>query len=301
MINVLVLNELKEMATSSHDTGLGEVDRAEICQELSKLTGRKRKPQSKYSDEDRYTIAKYAKDNDASQATKFFKKKYPTVNDSTVRTFVKKYGEDVKVGKACGRSPDRKLKTLMRGRPLMVGPIIDEKVRKFMVSLYKKGGHVSRSLAATTAIFLLSRTGDESVKNVVVTTTWGKSLLHRIGFRRRAATTSKVEIRDSTKKGAGLQHHRIPSIVEKHKIPESLMINSDQTLSKYVQVGRFTMAPKGTKKNITLTLTVTMDGKALPFQAIYKGKTKQSLPKGTFPTGFRLSANMKHHINTQEV
>ena len=217
-----------------------------------------------------------------------------------MRTFVKKYGEDVKVGKACGRSPDRKLKTLMRGRPLMVGPIIDEKVRKFIVSLYKKG-HVSRSIAATTAMVLLSSTDDESVKNVVVTTTWGKSLLHRIGFRRRAATTSKVEIRDSTKKGAGLQHHRIPSIVEKHKIPESLMINSDQTLSKYVQVGRFTMAPKGTKKNITLTLTVTMDGKALPFQAIYKGKIKQSLLKISFPKGFKLSAIMKHHSITEEV
>ena len=71
------------------------------------------------------------------------------------------------------------------------------------------------------------------------------------------------------------------------------------------------MAPKGAKKvgvpgiadkrKITLTLTVTMDGKALPFQAIYKENTKQSLPKVTFPTGFRLSAYMKHHSNTEEV
>ena len=85
------------------------------------------------------------------------------------------------------------------------------------------------------------------------------------------------------------------------------MINSDQTPSKYVQVGCFTMVPKGTKKvgvagiadkqNITLTLTVIMDGKALPFQAIYKRKTKQSLPKVIFPTGF----SFKHHNNTQEV
>ena len=44
MINTLVLNELKELATLSHYTGLGEVDRAEICQELSKSTGRKWKP-----------------------------------------------------------------------------------------------------------------------------------------------------------------------------------------------------------------------------------------------------------------
>ena len=55
------------------------------------------------------------------------------------------------------------------------------------------------------------------------------------------------------------------------------------------------------KRNVTLTLTVTMDGKAVPFQAIYKGKTKQSLPKVTFPTGCSLSANMKHHSNIQDV
>ena len=89
----------------------------------------------------------------------------------------------MKVAKACRCSPDRKLKTLMCGRPVMVGPIINEIVRKFMVSLYKKGGHVTRSIAATTMMVLLSRTDDdESVKNVVVTTTWGKSLLQRIGF-----------------------------------------------------------------------------------------------------------------------
>ena len=137
-------------------------------------------------------------------------------------------------------------------------------------------------------------------------------MLQRIGFQRRAATTSKVEIPDSAKKEAGLQHHYGNiSIVQKHKIPESLGINSDQKSSKYVPVGRFTMAPKGAKKvsvagiadnrNITLTLTVTMDGKALTFQAIYKGKTKQSLKKVTFPTDFCLSASMKHHSKTEEV
>ena len=122
-------------------------------------------------------------------------------------------------------------------------------------------------------------------------------------------TTSKVEIPDSAKKEACLQsYYRITSIVEKHKIQEYLVINSDQTPPKYVQVGCFTMAPKSAKKggmagipdkrNITLTLTVTMDEKALPFQAIYKGNTKQSLPKVTFSTGFSLSTNMKHHSNT---
>ena len=65
-----------------------------------------------------------------------------------MQTFIKKYDENVKVAKACGQSPDRKLKTLMHGRPLMVGPIINEKVRTFMVLLYKKGGHVSKKASA---------------------------------------------------------------------------------------------------------------------------------------------------------
>ena len=74
------------------------------------------------------------------------------------------------------------------------------------------------------------------------------------------------------------------------------MINSDQTPSKYVQVGRFTMVPKGAKKvgvagiaderNIMLTLTVTMDGKALPFQAIYKGKNQALFTKSYFSHRF---------------
>ena len=108
----------------------------------------------------------------------------------------------------------------MRGRPLMVEPIIDEEVRMFMVSLYEKEGHVSCSIAVRTAIVLLSRMDDESVQNVVVTTTQGESLLERTGFRRRVATTSKAEIPDSAKKKAGLQYYYcITSIVERQKNP----------------------------------------------------------------------------------
>ena len=56
------------------------------------------------------------------------------------------------------------------------------------------------------------------------------------------------------------------------------------------------------KQNITLR--ITENGKALPFQAIYKRKTKLSLPKVIFPTSFSLRANMstnKHHSNNRKV
>ena len=71
------------------------------------------------------------------------------------------------------------------------------------------------------------------------------------------------------------------------------------------------MAPKSVKhvaiaglndrRAITLTLTISLDGKMLPFQVIYGGKTKQSLPKVKFPDGFSLSVNEKHYSNKEEV
>ena len=64
--------------------------------------------------------------------------------------------------------------------------------------------------------------------------------------------------------------------------------------AKYVQVGRFTMAPQGAKK---------VGVARINFYHIkqFIRKKKQSLPKANFPAGFSLSANIKRHSNTQEV
>ena len=148
----------------------------------------------------------------------------------------------------------------------------------------KKGGHISYGIASTTANVLLSRSEDLSLKNIKTTPMWGRSILQRLGFLRRVATTGKVEVTEGARKEAGLQHHfQIVNITEKHNIPKSLVLNSDQTPSKYVTVGRTTMAPKNStrvglagstdKRSITLTLTVALNGKILPFQIIYGGKT----------------------------
>ena len=171
-----------------HDTDLGELDNNSICQELSTSVGKKRKPQSTYSDEDRYIIAKCAKYHGISQAAKFFKNKYPKINESTVRTFVRKYEQ--KVPKDCGQAFD------------------DEKVRKFMVLLYKNVGHASRSITVTTAMVLLSRTDDESVKNVVVTSTF---FCREYGFedeRQLLAKLNTGERKERSRFTASLSHNK---------------------------------------------------------------------------------------------
>ena len=273
---------------------------------------KKKQPQSKYTVEDRYKIAKYAKDHGPNQAARCFHSKYPTIRESTVRSFLKKYNEQVRIEKTLNQLPAERITNLTRGRSLMVGPAIDEKVRKFLIALFKKGGHISYGITSTTANVLLSRSEDLSLKNIKTTPMWRRSILQRLGFRRRIATTGKVEVPEGARKEAGLQHHfRIVNIIEKHNIAKSLVLNSDQTPSKYVTVGLTTMAPKNStrvglagstdKRSITLTLTVTLDRKIFPFQIIYGGKTHQSLPKITFPAKFSTSVNEKHYSNTEEV
>ena len=51
----------------------------------------------------------------------------------------------------------------------MVGPVINVKVRKFLMTLFKKGGHISYGIASTTANVLLSRSEDLSLKNIKTT------------------------------------------------------------------------------------------------------------------------------------
>ena len=132
-----------------------------------------------------------------------------------------------------------------------------------------------------------------------------------MGFVRRMRTTDKPEIPDQAVKEAKLLfQHQIVSIVEDDEIPESLIMNFDQTPLKYAPVSNGTFAKKGSKhipitggafkESITATFGITYSGKFLPMQLIYKGKTQRSFPSVNFPSSFSLSANSKHFSNTQE-
>ena len=66
---------------------------------------RKRKAQSKYTDENHYEITKYAKEHGPNQATKSFQSKYPTIWVSTVRSFLKNYNEQVRIEKTLNEPP----------------------------------------------------------------------------------------------------------------------------------------------------------------------------------------------------
>ena len=122
-------------------------------------------------------------------------------------------------------------------------------------------------------------------------------------------TTDKPEIHDQAVKEAKLLfQHQIFSIDD--EIPESLIMNFDQTPLKYAPVPSSTLAKNGSKhipitggafkESITATFGITYSGKFLPMQLIYKGKTQRSFSRVNFPSSFSVSANSKHFSNTQK-
>ena len=84
-----------------------------------------------------------------------------------------------------------------------------------------------------------------------------------------------------------------------HDVPAPLVINLDETPLSYVSPSKYTFSFKGTqnvpikgvddKRQMTATSVVSLTGKFLPIQLIYKGKTERSLPKFKFPSTFSLS------------
>ena len=104
--------------------------------------------------------------------------------------------------------------------------------------------------------------------------------------------------------------HNICTLVQIYNIPDELIINIDQTPSKYVPISNVTMTEKNSKhvrkqgaddkRAITLTLAETLSGDMLPFQMIYTSKTSRSLPTAKFPEGFLRGFNKLHWSNEEE-
>ena len=70
----------------------------------------------KYTDNDRYNIGKYASEFGNSNAARHFKKAFPSITESSVRTFKMKYEDQLATAKKAGVAP--------------VKSIVKKKVRK---------------------------------------------------------------------------------------------------------------------------------------------------------------------------
>ena len=185
-------------------------------------------------------------------------------------------------------------------------------VQRFLLPLRKKGGVVNEVVTRSVAKTLVKCSGKPELMSVHLNSKWWiQSLFCRMGFVGKTATTSKVKILEGAKKEAELVYlHTVVSTIEKYQIPESMVLNLVQTTLKHAPCSRHTLEKKSAKhvaaagtsykKAKTRTFVITLEGKCLPFQLIYGGKTSKSLPRFQFTDDFSLSVNTTHFSNTDE-
>ena len=145
----------------------------------------KKRKYVKFTREEILNIGKYASIHGNSRAGRKYSE-----GESTVRLHRKKYEQ--------GLTSFTKVK---RGRPLLLGSEIDEKVMKYLHVIPKKVGVVNTVVAIAIAQALIAKSKDKNLKVVnLEKTSWAKSLFHRMGFVERSATTGKPVVPDGAKK-----------------------------------------------------------------------------------------------------
>ena len=128
---------------------------------------------------------------------------------------------------------------------LMLGEL-DNMIQMYIKGLGTRGCTIGTNLATAAVKTLMQRCPDVVSKIGIDSSSQTKSLFKRLGFVRHMKTSSNLIMSDGVRKELEyLFHHEIVAMIEKHKIPHSMIINTDRTPLKYVSVGNFTLPRKG--------------------------------------------------------
>ncbi len=196
-----------------------------------------------------------------------------------------------------------------RGRPLLIGQDLDTKVQLYLRKVRDSGGAVSARIAMAAARGILLKCDRTKLAefggHVELSRHWAHSLLKRMNFVQRKATTAKSK--ETQADFAELKKSFLADVVATvtmEEIPPELILNWDQTGIKIVPCSTWTMDQRGAKRvemigvndkqQITAVFCGTLVGDFLPVQLIYKGKTPRCHPRFAFPPGWHITHSPKH-------
>ena len=166
------------------------------------------------------------------------------------------------------------------------------------------GGVVSARIAIAAARGILLSTDKlkllECGGHIQLNNTWAYSLLNRMKFVKRKATTAKSKY--TLENFAQLKQRFLQDVVatvSMEEIPPELVPNWDQTGIKMVPSSSWTMDKLGSsrvevtgvndKRLITAVFCGSLTGDFLPIQVIYKGKTTRCHPHYEFPSDWHVT------------
>ena len=283
-----------------------------VSEELAKIRSVKRKRTAGgnrcYNDETKTKIARYAAENgNASAVRKFSEDLGWPVPESTVRNFKEAYLTEIRKGTPVSSIV---ITSKSRGRPLLLGEL-DAKVQDYIRKLRLAGGIVTSSIVIASAKGIVCHYNrallPEHGGNLVLSKKWAQSIMTRMGLVKRKATKAARKVPQDFQDVKAAFLHRIKDTVNKHAIPDSMIVNFDQTGSKFVPCSEWTMAPEGSKqvevtglndkREMTVVLAVSLAGELLPPQLIYAGTTNRCHTTVTFPDNWSITHSKNHWSN----
>ena len=208
-----------------------------------------------YTSQQRANIGRYASHHGPTAAAQHFTKLlgHP-VPESTARTFRDLYCNELESSrKRHAESPPTipisELPPRKRGRPLLIGDF-DSPVQGYIRMLRLSGGAVNaRVVVAAARGLIIARNHSLIVDyggHLNPEKTLAKSLLRRMGFvKRKASTSARVAVQnfEAIKKGF---LEKIITVVKTHSVHQALIINLDETGLKLVSVSNWTLEQQGT-------------------------------------------------------
>ena len=247
--------------------------------------------------------------------TTIFKEEFSDhpLKESTVCAWKNKYEQEIKLRHKLGKLIDLKtLESARRGHPLLMGAVLDKEVQEYVKNLRDAGAVINSAIVRAVAEGIVKNHDSNLLQcsdgHIIVTKSWAKSFLDRMGYvKRRASTKLKSTLLIWKHKRISLCLMWKQLIVLMEEIPKAPVINWDHTGIQYMPVSSWTMAAEGSKRveiagindkrQITAVFANTMSGDFLPPQIIYSGKTVRCLPSVTFPGNSHVTYTQNHWAN----
>ena len=166
-------------------------------------TGASRGKYNSYTSVQRAELGKYTAENGAASDAKHFPSKWNvSINESTARRLKTEYLEKLKEASKSksGKSGTvDSLETKQKGRPLLLGEELDTAVQEYVSSLRIAGGVVNTVVVRAAAEGIISARDITKLTShgghINITKSWAMSLLNRMGYvKRKASTSGKIPV-----------------------------------------------------------------------------------------------------------
>ena len=248
--NKALLKSGMKASSTSNDLTPGEG----AVEDRDDTTSKKRGTYNKVTPEMKAKIAKEAiAIGNSAAARKNSKKLGMNLNESSVRSWVATYKKELSRKRKSGEELDVDILPLKkRGRPLLLGELLDSQVKAYIRCVRESGGVITSSIVVAAGEAIVKKHNPKLFfdhgGHLTLTKSWAKSLLHRMQFvQRKSCSTKKTMIQNFDEVRCQFLQD-VKAIVAMEDIPDSLIFNWDHTGIQIVPCSSWTYEKKGAKK-----------------------------------------------------